>query len=177
MKRFIIPLAVFLVLAVFLGVGLKRDPRLVPSPLIDKPAPAFALPSLQDPSRVLNNAHMKGQVWVLNVWASWCRACREEHPVLLDFARQGLVPLYGLNYKDQRADAQGWLAQHGNPYADSLFDEAGRVGMDFGVYGVPETFVIDKAGKVRLKHVGPVTPQVLQEQLLPLLQQLKGEPT
>lgn len=176
MKRFIIPLAVFLVLAVFLWVGLKRDPRLVPSPLIDKPAPAFALPSLQDPARVMNNAHMQGQVWVLNVWASWCRACREEHPVLMDFARQKLVPVYGLNYKDQRADAQAWLDQHGNPYADSLVDEAGRVGMDFGVYGVPETFVIDKAGRVRMKHVGPVTPQVLQEQILPLLQRLKGAP-
>lgn len=175
MKRFIIPLAVFLVLAVFLWVGLKRDPRLVPSPLIDKPAPAFALPSLQDPARVMSNAHMQGQVWVLNVWASWCRACREEHPVLMDFARQKVVPVYGLNYKDQRTDAQAWLDQHGNPYADSLVDEAGRVGMDFGVYGVPETFVIDQAGRVRMKHVGPVTPQVLQEQILPLLQRLKAE--
>ena len=178
MKRlwFLIPLAAFFGLALMLGAGLKRDPREVPSPLIDKPAPAFALTRLDDPAQTIRLADMSGKVWVLNVWASWCVACREEHPVLLDFARRGLVPVYGLNYKDQRADAGAWLARFGNPYRQSLFDGDGRVGIDFGVYGVPETFVIDRAGVIRMKHIGPLTPDVVAGKLVPLLERLSRAP-
>jgi cytochrome c biogenesis protein CcmG/thiol:disulfide interchange protein DsbE len=176
MKRwpFIAPLAVFAVLLAFLGAGLKLDPRAVPSPLIGKPAPAFALPALHEPGRTVARDDMAGKAWMLNVWASWCAACREEHELLVEFARRGVVPLVGLNYKDTRPEAQAWLARLGNPYAVSLFDAQGQVGIDFGVYGVPETFVIDRQGIVRLKHVGPVTPQVLRERIEPLLRQLNG---
>jgi len=135
MKRFwfLIPLAAFLALAVMLAVGLKLDPREVPSPLIDKPAPKFALQRLDDAARTIRLDDMRGKVWMLNVWASWCVACREEHPLLVEFAKKRVVPLYGLNYKDQREDAKGWLARFGNPYDASLFDDEGRVGIDFGV--------------------------------------------
>ena len=174
MKRFwfLIPLAAFLALAVILAVGLKRDPREVPSPLIGKPAPAFALPRLDDPSKTVRLEDMRGKVWILNVWASWCVACREEHPLLMAFAKKGLVPIYGLDYKDERTDATAWLARFGNPYDASLVDADGRVGIDFGVYGVPETFVIDRDGVIRLKHIGPLTPDVLATKIEPLLKQL-----
>jgi cytochrome c biogenesis protein CcmG/thiol:disulfide interchange protein DsbE len=142
MKRFLIPLGLFLALAVFLGVGLKLDPREVPSPLIDKPAPDFALPSLAAPDKTITRADMLGKVWLLNVWASWCVSCRQEHPVLVDFAQRKQVALIGLNYKDERNDGLAWLQAGGNPYDDSLFDHDGRTGINFGVYGVPETFVI-----------------------------------
>ncbi len=178
MKRFLIPLGLFLVLAVFLGIGLNRDPREVPSPLIGKPAPVFSLPTLGSPGKAdgpaFQSKDMLGKVWVLNVWASWCVACRQEHPVLVDFAKAGVVPLIGLDYKDQPADAQGWLARFGNPYTLSAVDADGRVGIDYGVYGVPETYVIDKAGTIRFKQIGPVTPQVLQERILPLVRKLQG---
>ncbi len=176
MKRwqFIAPLLLFVVLLGFLGVGLNLNPREVPSPLIGKPAPAFALPSLEDPARTIALQDMAGKVWMLNVWASWCVACREEHPLLVAFARRGLVPLYGLNYKDTRPEAQGWLARFGNPYTASLSDTKGLVGIDYGVYGVPETFIIDKQGVVRFKHIGPVTPEVLRERIEPLLRQLNA---
>jgi cytochrome c biogenesis protein CcmG, thiol:disulfide interchange protein DsbE len=172
--QYLAPLAVFVILLGFLGVGLKLDPRQVPSPLIDKPAPAFALPTLHDPAKTVTLADMRGKVWLLNVWASWCAPCREEHPHLVDFARRGVAPMVGLNYKDQRADAQAWLKRLGDPYVASLFDTKGTVGIDFGVYGVPETFVIDKQGVVRLKHIGPVTPQVLRDRIEPLLRQLNA---
>ena len=172
MKRFLLPLALFLVLVGFLAVGLRLDPREVPSPLIGKPAPAFDAPLLHAPQQQLRKEDLLGTVWMLNVWASWCAACRDEHPLLVEFARRATVPLYGLNYKDQRADGQRWLAQLGNPYAASLFDPAGRIGIDYGVYGVPETFIIDKAGVVRFKHIGPVTAQVLKEKIEPLLAKL-----
>ena len=174
MKRFwfLIPLAAFLALAVMLAVGLKLDPREVPSPLIDKPAPKFALQRLDDAARTIRLDDMRGKVWVLNVWASWCVACREEHPLLVEFARKRVVPIYGLNYKDQREDASAWLARFGNPYDASLFDDDGRVGIDFGVYGVPETFVIDQNGVIRLKHIGPITPDVLATKIEPLLKKL-----
>jgi cytochrome c biogenesis protein CcmG/thiol:disulfide interchange protein DsbE len=172
--RFIIPLAVFLVLAGFLAVGLKLDPRAVPSPLIGKPAPAFTLPRLDDPTQRVPRDAMKGKAWVLNVWASWCGPCREEHPHIVALSRAKLAPLIGLNYKDQRADALAWLKQFGNPYELSLSDLDGRVGIDFGVYGVPETFVIDKQGVIRFKHVGPVTPEVVQTRIVPLLKELNG---
>ena len=174
MKRlwFLIPLFAFFALAAILAVGLKRDPREVPSPLIDKPAPRFTLPRLDDPSKTIGLDDLRGKVWVLNVWASWCVACRQEHPLLMEFAKKRLVPVYGLDYKDDRADAQAWLARFGNPYEASLSDTDGRVGIDFGVYGVPETFVIDASGVIRLKHIGPLTPEVLADKIEPLLKKL-----
>ena len=174
MKRFwfLIPLACFLALAAVLAAGLKRDPREVPSPLIGKAAPAFALPSLDDPTKTIRLEDMRGKVWILNVWASWCAACREEHPLLMEFAKRKVVPIYGLDYKDERADATAWLARFGNPYDASLVDADGRVGIDFGVYGVPETFVIDRDGVIRLKHIGPLTPAVLANKIEPLLKKL-----
>jgi cytochrome c biogenesis protein CcmG/thiol:disulfide interchange protein DsbE len=174
MKRFwfLIPLACFLGLAAVLAAGLKRDPREVPSPLIGKPAPAFALPRLDDPTKTIRLEDMRGKVWILNVWASWCVACREEHPLLMEFAKKRVVPIYGLDYKDERADATAWLARFGNPYDASLVDADGRVGIDFGVYGVPETFVIDRDGVIRLKHIGPLTPDVLATKIEPLLKKL-----
>jgi cytochrome c biogenesis protein CcmG/thiol:disulfide interchange protein DsbE len=172
MKRFLWPLGIFLVLLVFLGVGLRRNPQEIPSPFIGKPAPAFTLTQLASPQQSFSPRDMQGQVWLLNVWASWCTSCRQEHPVLLDFAKQAGVPIVGLNYKDTRQDGNRWLSQFGNPYQVSAFDADGRVGIDYGVYGVPETFVIDKRGVVRLKLTGPITPGVIKDQLLPLIKEL-----
>jgi cytochrome c biogenesis protein CcmG, thiol:disulfide interchange protein DsbE len=172
--RFLIPLALFLVLATFLALGLRLDPREVPSPLIDKPAPAFSTSLLADPERRLGKDDLAGKVWILNVWASWCVACRQEHPLLVDFARRAVVPIYGLNYKDTRPAGSAWLQRLGNPYTESLFDPDGRIGIDYGVYGVPETFVIDQKGVIRMKHIGPVTPEVLRDQIEPLLRRLNG---
>jgi cytochrome c biogenesis protein CcmG/thiol:disulfide interchange protein DsbE len=170
--KFLIPLALFLVLVGFLAVGLNLNPREVPSPLIGKPAPAFTLTRLDAPGQTLQRDELLGKVWVLNVWASWCAPCREEHPLLVDFARRKIAPIYGLNYKDSRPAGMAFLAQLGNPYEASLFDGDGRVGIDYGVYGVPETFVVDKQGMIRFKHVGPLTPEVLQKKIEPLLKEL-----
>ena len=172
MKRFLLPLAVFLTLVLFLGFGLRLNPREVPSPFIGKAAPAFKLAQLHEPGKTISPQDMVGQVWLLNVWASWCVACRQEHPVLMDFAKQGVVPLLGLNYKDGTENGATWLRQFGNPYAVSGVDADGRVGIDYGVYGVPETFVIDKKGVIRMKHIGPVTPEVITEKLIPLIKEL-----
>jgi cytochrome c biogenesis protein CcmG/thiol:disulfide interchange protein DsbE len=172
MKRFLIPLALFVVLAVFLGIGLNRDPHQVPSPLIGKAAPAFSLPQLEADGR-FSPKEMAGKVWVFNVWATWCGPCREEHPVLVDFAKQKLAPLIGLNYTDQSPEAKSWLARFGNPYDLTVVDADGRVGIDYGVYGVPETYVIDKAGTIRFKQIGPVTPEVLQKKIVPLIKELQ----
>jgi len=171
MKRlwFLIPLAAFIALAAVLAVGLRLDPREVPSPLIGKPAPAFALTRLDDPAKTISRDELRGRMWLLNVWASWCAACREEHPLLMEFAKKRALPIYGLNYKDKRADATAWLARFGNPYDASLFDDEGRVGIDFGVYGVPETFLIDGQGVIRVKHIGPLTAQVIATKIEPLL--------
>lgn len=171
-KRYLLPLVIFLALVGFLAVGLKLDPREVPSPLIDKPAPAFTLPTLAAPEKTMSVADMRGKVWLLNVWASWCVACRQEHPVLVELAKTGVVPIYGLNYKDKLPDATRWLTNFGNPYQQSLLDTDGLVGIDYGVYGVPETFVIDKEGVIRLKHIGPVTPEALERTILPLVKKL-----
>ena len=141
--------------------------------LIGKPAPAFALAQLHEPAKTLGPADLKGQVWLLNVWASWCVSCREEHPVLVDLALRGIVPVYGLNYKDKRDEALAWLKQFGDPYTASIVDADGRVGIDYGVYGVPETFVIDKTGAIRAKHIGPLTPQALDAKILPLVRTLQ----
>lgn len=171
--RTVIPLVIFLALVVFLAVGLGLNPREVPSPLIGKPAPAFAAPTLADADKTLGLADFKGRVWVLNVWASWCAPCREEHPLLVDFAqRQPGLTLVGLNYKDQRAAGSTWLQRLGDPYTVSLFDPQGRIGLDWGVYGVPETFVIDRDGVVRHKHIGPLTPETIRDDLEPLLKRL-----
>lgn len=172
MKRFLLPLAVFLTLILFLGIGLRLNPREIPSPFIGKLAPAFKLAQLHEPGKTISPQDMAGQVWILNVWASWCVACRQEHPVLMEFSKQGLVPLLGLNYKDGTENGATWLRQFGNPYAVSGVDADGRVGIDYGVYGVPETFVIDKKGVIRMKHIGPVTPEVITEKLLPLIKEL-----
>ena len=172
MKKALIPLVIFAILMGFLAVGLGLKPREIPSPLINKPAPAFSLPVLDAPQQMVSANDLKGKVWVLNVWASWCVACRIEHPLLVDFSKTATVPIYGLNYKDKREDAMRWLANFGNPYTRSLSDTEGLVGIDFGVYGVPETFIIDKAGIIRLKQIGPVTPEVLRDDILPLLKKL-----
>ena len=172
--RFIIPLAVFVVLVGFLALGLNLDPKLVPSPLINKPAPSFALPRLDDAAKTMRRDDLLGKAWVLNVWASWCGPCRDEHPQVLALARGNYAPIVGLNYKDQRDDARGWLQQLGDPYTVSLSDSDGRTGIDWGVYGVPETFVVDKGGVIRYKHIGPVTAEALQQTILPLVQKLKG---
>ena len=172
-KRFL-PLIIFIVLLIFLAIGLGLKPREVPSPLINKPAPAFSLPLLGQPDKMLSQKDLLGKVWMLNVWASWCVACRVEHPLLVDFAKTGAVTIYGLNYKDKGEDAIRWLNNFGNPYQQSLVDAEGLVGIDFGVYGVPETFVIDKTGVIRLKHIGPVTVDVLQNTILPLVRKLSA---
>jgi len=171
--RFILPLIVFVVLVGFLWHGLSLNPREVPSPLIGKPAPAFALARLDQPAHAVSKQDLLGQVWLLNVWASWCVSCMQEHPLLVQFAQRNVVPIYGLNYKDKRDDALSWLAKHGNPYTLSLSDPEGRVGIDYGVYGVPETYVIDKAGVIRYKCIGPVTEELLADKILPLLEELK----
>jgi cytochrome c biogenesis protein CcmG/thiol:disulfide interchange protein DsbE len=171
---FTVPLALFAALALLLGAGLNRDPRAVPSPLLGRPAPPFVLPRLDDPQRVLRADELRGRAYVLNVWASWCVACRDEHPLLVDFARRNAVPVVGLNYKDRRDDAIAWLARFGDPYRASMLDADGRVGIDFGVVGVPETFVVDGAGVVRLKHTGALTPEVLRGRIEPLLRELDG---
>jgi cytochrome c biogenesis protein CcmG/thiol:disulfide interchange protein DsbE len=158
--RFGLPLGVFLLLVVLLAIGLKLNPREVPSPLIDKPAPNFVLPLLHAPERTFSPETMKGQV------------CRDEHPILIDFAKRGIVPLLGLNYKDQRPDALAWLKRFGDPYQLSIADINGKVGIDYGVYGVPETYVIDKQGVVRYKRIGPVTPDIMQKKILPLVNEL-----
>jgi cytochrome c biogenesis protein CcmG/thiol:disulfide interchange protein DsbE len=172
--RFLIPLILLFGLVYFLGTGLSLDPKEVPSPLIGKPAPPFALTRLDNAQVVVRHEDMLGKVWMLNVWASWCVACREEHPVLVQFARKKLLPVYGLNYKDDRLAGLKWLNSFGNPYNASLFDQDGRVGIDFGVYGVPETFVIDKSGVVRFKQIGPLTPEVIRDRIEPLVRKLNG---
>lgn len=172
--RYLIPLAVFLLMAVFLWRGLALDPRSVPSPLVNKPAPQFDLPQLADPAIQVKRDDMLGQVWILNVWASWCVSCRQEHPVLMRLARQNIVPIFGLNYKDTREAGIKWLNDFGDPYVASGFDVNGRVGIDYGVYGVPESYVIDKQGVIRYKHTGPVTDEAVMTTILPLLKELKG---
>ncbi|HET7547803.1 MAG TPA: DsbE family thiol:disulfide interchange protein [Usitatibacter sp.] len=174
MLKWGIPLVVFALLVGFFAIGLTRDPREVPSPLIGKPAPQFQLTRLHEPSRTFGPEEMRGKVWLLNVWASWCVSCRVEHPVLVEMSRRNLVPIVGLDYKDQRADGLKWLTTHGDPYVLSAFDDQGKVGIDFGVYGVPETFVIDQQGVIRYKQIGPITPEALQKKILPLVKELEG---
>lgn len=173
--KYLIPFGIFAVLVVLFVVGLGLDPREVPSPLIDKPAPEFELPRLHDPEETFGRADLLGNgVSLVNVWASWCTACRQEHPFLMDLSRQGAIPIYGLNYKDERADALGWLRRFGDPYAASAFDHDGRVGIEWGVYGVPETFIVDGRGTIRYKHIGPLNEQVWQEKIMPIIDDIRG---
>jgi cytochrome c biogenesis protein CcmG/thiol:disulfide interchange protein DsbE len=172
-RRMLIPLAIFVVLAGFLFAGLWRDPREVPSPLIGKPAPAFKLTQLHAPQQMLGTADMKGKVWLMNVWASWCVSCREEHPLLVALAKENIVPIVGLDYKDEPAAGMRWLTDNGDPYTTSVMDRDGRVGIDFGVYGVPETFLIDKTGTIRYKQIGPITEEALRKKILPLINELQ----
>jgi cytochrome c biogenesis protein CcmG/thiol:disulfide interchange protein DsbE len=171
--RFALPLAIFAVLAGFLFVGLGLNPREVPSPFIGKPAPPFQLAQLAQQDQSFSPSQMQGQVWLFNVWASWCVACRIEHPLLVDLAKKDVIPIIGLNYKDKRDAALGWLGQFGDPYRLSVVDTDGRVGIDYGVYGVPETFVIDKTGVIRFKQIGPITEEAWRNKILPLVQQLR----
>ena len=192
MNRFVWPLIGFIVLVVLLAVGLRLNPREVPSPLVGKPAPDFALPKLAAMDQTFSPKDMKGKVWLLNVWASWCVSCRQEHPIVVEIAKNKAITLVGLNYKEVRGDgafdmdkisaeneralaverADTWLKRHGDPYALSVLDLDGRVGIDYGVYGVPETYVIDKQGVIRFKHIGPVTPDVFSGKILPLVAEL-----
>ena len=173
----LVPLAIFIALVGFFTVALwhaqTRDTRAIPSPLIDKAAPVFTLPELHAPDKSMSLADMKGKVWLLNVWASWCVACREEHPLLMALAAQKIVPIIGLNYKDKRDEGLAWLVAGGDPYDASIADIDGRVGIDYGVYGVPETFLIDGKGRIRYKHIGPITPEALQQVLLPKIKELQ----
>lgn len=175
MLRYLIPLVIFIVLAVFLAIGLTRDPHELKSVLINKPAPAFHLPQLKAADKMISNEDMRGKVWLLNVWASWCVACRDEHPWLIEYAKSGVVPIYGLNYKDNREDALAWLDELGDPYTASAVDHDGRVAIDYGVYGAPETYIIDKTGMIRYKHVGPIMPDVWSEKILPVVQELNRQ--
>lgn len=173
MKRYLIPLIVFVLMAAFLGAGLRLNPREVPSPLIGKPAPVFDLPQLHYPELRFTAEQMRGQVWVLNIFASWCPPCLAEHPYVTQLAKEPGVKVIGLNYKDRAEDAKAWLRKHGDPYAQIAVDSDGQVGIDYGSYGVPETFVIDKRGVIRHKQIGPITPKALQADILPMLAKLK----
>lgn len=174
MNRFLLPLGAFIVLVIFLWIGLTLNPREVPSPLINKVAPTFRLPQLHDAAQTIGPEDLRGKVWLLNVWASWCVTCRQEHPLLVELGRQNLVPIYGLNYKDNRDDGLTLLRNSGDPYVLSAYDREGNVGIDWGVYGVPETFVIDKSGLIRHKFIGALTPELIQNKLIPLVKELNG---
>lgn len=173
MVRYLVPLGIFVVLSIFLFIGLGLNPREVPSPFINKPAPDFQLQKLDAMNEVFSNKDMQGKVWLLNVWASWCVACRQEHPLLVEMSRRGDVPIYGLNYKDAPTDARRWLQQHGNPYILSAVDYEGKVGIDYGVYGVPETFIIDKQGVIRHKVIGPISVPELKNCVMPVVNELR----
>lgn len=167
-----VPMLVFVAILVLLGIGLTLNPREVPSPLIGKPVPAFSLPPVLGRKLGLSDKDLKGQVSAVNVFASWCVACREEHPLIQRLARE--IPVHGLNYKDRPEDAARWLEQMGDPYTRTGADLDGRVGIDWGVYGVPETFIIDREGRIAYKQIGPITPSILDERLLPLVRRLRG---
>jgi cytochrome c biogenesis protein CcmG/thiol:disulfide interchange protein DsbE len=169
-----LPLVILVGLVVAFWVGLHRNPTLVPSPLIGKPAPAFDLPSLANPDQRITSEVLKGQVSLVNVWASWCVACREEHPVLMAFSQQHELPIIGLDYKDQRDSATQWLDKLGDPYTTVAFDADGKVGLDWGVYGAPETYLVDADGVIRCKHIGPVTPDYLNDTLVPMVKSLRA---
>lgn len=172
--KFLVPLGLFVVLVAFLLLGLKRDPRDVPSPLINKLAPSFVAPQLEQPEFNFSPSDLRGKVWMLNVWASWCVGCREEHPVLLEFSRTRTLPIIGLDYKEKKqSDGLAFLRTHGNPFDITAQDVDGRIGIDYGVYGVPESYIIDRQGVIRFKQTGPITPEILQNTIVPLINELK----
>jgi len=173
MNRYYWIIGAFAALVALLAVGLNLNPRDVPSPLVGKPAPVFKLAVLAEPEKSVGPEDFRGKVWLLNVWASWCTACLQEHPVLIEYAKRKNIPLIGLAYKDKPADSIKWLQRKGDPYDFTVIDQDGRIGIDFGVYGVPETFLIDQAGKIRFKQIGPVTEQALEKQILPLIRELQ----
>lgn len=177
MNRYLLPLALFGVLVLFLAIGLSIDPKLVPSPLIDKPLPAFNLPKLKTPDDNITSNDFHGDVVLLNVWASWCVSCRVEHPLLVELSKNDEMMIYGLNYKDRRNDAMQWLKKFGDPYRASAFDEHGLTGIDLGVYGVPETYIMDRSGIIRYKHIGPITREALDDTILPLIVKLRASST
>ena len=170
---FLLPIVLFLGLAIALGWGLTRDPKILPSTLINKPVPEFELPPVKGRTQGLANGNLKGEVSLVNVFASWCIPCRAEHPMLLRLNNQEIVTIHGLNYKDQPDDASVWLNELGDPYTRTGADIDGRVGIEWGVYGVPETFIINRDGKIAYKHIGAITPEILQEVILPLVERLK----
>jgi len=173
MWRLLIPMTVFVAIAGFLYAGLALNPQLVPSPLINKPAPEFDLPTVNDPSKRISREQLLGQEYLLNVWGSWCVACRDEHPTITAVAESGQIPVFGLNYKDARENATRWLAQFGDPYVASAHDLDGRTGIDFGVYGAPETFLVDAEGNIRYKFIGVLTPKIVEEEIWPLVATLR----
>ena len=175
MFRYLIPLIVFIALVVFLAIGLQNDPRYIPSPLINKPAPAFSLPRLYAPGTSFHSGSLLGQVWLLNTWTSDCVGCRQEHPYLLKLSNKRIISIIGLDYRDSDKLALALLKQHGNPYRVVVTDHDGSVGIDYGVYAVPETFLIDKKGIIRFKYIGPLFPDAIENTLLPLIEQLKAE--
>ncbi|HEV7164401.1 MAG TPA: DsbE family thiol:disulfide interchange protein [Gammaproteobacteria bacterium] len=174
--RYALPVAVLLALVALFARGLFLDPTVVPSPLIGKAAPAFSLPDLADSKQTLTQAELQGKVSLLNVWGSWCVACRDEHPVLMQFAAEHVIPIYGLDYKDDRQAALDMLAKQGNPYTAVAYDASGDATIDWGVYGAPETFLLDKHGIIRYKYIGPLTPELIRDDLLRRIQVLQGEP-
>jgi len=174
--RYFLPLIIFFGLVWFLWRGLSLNPRDLPSVLINKPVPEFSLPQLHQPDKSLSATEMKGQVWLLNVWGSWCVSCRYEHPFLVELAKQQVVPIIGLSWKDKPEDARAWLAKYGDPYQLSVSDIDGRVAINFGVYGAPETFVIDQTGMIRYKYTGPIDALAMRDILLPLIRDLKKAP-
>lgn len=176
MLKYFVPLGAFLLLVVLLAVGLKLDPREVPSPFIGKPAPAIETVKFGT-ADIFSSTSLKGEIWMLNVWASWCGECQREHPILTNLIKEQNIRAVGLNYKDAPADAQRWLAQFGNPFTDIVADPKGKVGLDWGVYGTPETFIIDRDGIIRYKQIGPMTPKAMEEKILPLLAELRKEGT
>ena len=171
-KLFLIPLVLFAVLIIFLAIGLGHDPHRLPSALIDKPAPDFALPELRDPGKIISPQQMRGKVWLLNVWGSWCVACREEHPFLMEIARSKALPIYGLSWKDKREDALGVLSELGDPYVLTVSDFDGRVAIDYGITGAPETYLIDKNGVIRYKEPGQLTSEIMEKKILPMVREL-----
>src|SRR5882672_10806324 len=168
-----LPVIAFAAVVVFLGIGLTRDPRVVPSPLIGKPVPVFDLPPVKGRTAGLSSRDFGGDVVLLNVFASWCVSCRAEHSLLVALSRQHAVPIFGLNYKDKPDDAAAWLDNMGDPYVRTGADLDGRVGIDWGVYGVPETFVVDRTGRIAYKHIGPLTREALENTLLPMIEKLR----
>jgi cytochrome c biogenesis protein CcmG/thiol:disulfide interchange protein DsbE len=173
--RYLLPIAVFVALIIVFGWALNRDPRTIPSALIDKPVPQFSLPAVKGRTLGLSSGDLQGEVSLVNVFASWCVACREEHPLLMQMKTAGDTPVHGLNYKDSQDDAARWLDRFGDPYTRTGADSSGRVAIDWGVYGVPETFVVSKDGRIAHKHIGPLTPQALEETIFPLIRRLREQ--